>query len=172
MESAEHEFGVAQDIDAEAIGQPGQRRFRLLVRSETQTAAIWMEKQELDGIGTWLEESLVRIKKDKPGPDEPEPVPEPFGEVFNLTLQARQIGLGYVEGDNLFAVLVTSDESTSASTPTFRCQFRPAQARVLRAKIAAVVAAGRPICPLCEAPMDPSGHVCPRSNGHLTHLST
>ena len=36
----------------------------------------------------------------------------------------------------------------------------------LRRQIADVVAAGRPPCPLCGAPMDPAGHVCPRSNGH------
>jgi uncharacterized repeat protein (TIGR03847 family) len=29
-----------------------------------------------------------------------------------------------------------------------------------------LVAAGRPICPLCHGPMDPAGHRCPRSNGH------
>jgi uncharacterized repeat protein (TIGR03847 family) len=29
----------------------------------------------------------------------------------------------------------------------------------------AVVAAGRPPCPLCGQPLDPAGHVCPRQNG-------
>jgi uncharacterized repeat protein (TIGR03847 family) len=29
-----------------------------------------------------------------------------------------------------------------------------------------VVAAGRPPCPLCNQPLDPSGHVCPRHNGY------
>ena len=26
---------------------------------------------------------------------------------------------------------------------------------------------GRPICPLCSGPIDPGGHACPRSNGHV-----
>ena len=30
----------------------------------------------------------------------------------------------------------------------------------------AVVAAGRPPCPFCGKPLDPSGHVCPRANGY------
>ncbi len=38
------------------------------------------------------------------------------------------------------------------------------QAFVVRAR--AVVAAGRPACPLCALPLDPVGHVCPRQNGH------
>ena len=29
-----------------------------------------------------------------------------------------------------------------------------------------LVASGRPPCPICGQPMDPDGHVCPRSNGH------
>jgi hypothetical protein len=28
------------------------------------------------------------------------------------------------------------------------------------------VAAGRPRCPYCHSPIEPEGHVCPRSNGH------
>ena len=28
------------------------------------------------------------------------------------------------------------------------------------------VAAGRPPCPFCGDPLDPSGHVCPRANGY------
>ena len=28
----------------------------------------------------------------------------------------------------------------------------------------------RPTCPICSRPMDPEGHVCPRSNGHVTQL--
>ena len=31
---------------------------------------------------------------------------------------------------------------------------------------AQLVVAGRPACPICGRPMDPDGHVCPRSNGH------
>ena len=29
-----------------------------------------------------------------------------------------------------------------------------------------IVAAGRPPCPLCGNPLDPSGHICPRLNGY------
>jgi uncharacterized repeat protein (TIGR03847 family) len=29
-----------------------------------------------------------------------------------------------------------------------------------------LVEAGRPPCPLCALPLDPEGHICPRTNGH------
>jgi hypothetical protein len=36
----------------------------------------------------------------------------------------------------------------------------------LSARIMEVVAAGRPLCPLCGAPIEGT-HVCPASNGHV-----
>ena len=33
-------------------------------------------------------------------------------------------------------------------------------------KIKELMKGGRPNCPVCSAPMDLAGHVCPRSNGH------
>ena len=38
------------------------------------------------------------------------------------------------------------------------------QVRAMAAKGAEAVAAGRPLCPLCDMPMDPAGHRCPRWN--------
>jgi uncharacterized repeat protein (TIGR03847 family) len=39
-----------------------------------------------------------------------------------------------------------------------------AQVRAMAARGIEAVAGGRPPCPLCEQPMDPSGHRCPRWN--------
>jgi hypothetical protein len=36
-------------------------------------------------------------------------------------------------------------------------------------RAARIVAAGRPPCPLCGAPLDPQGHICPRRNGHFVN---
>jgi uncharacterized repeat protein (TIGR03847 family) len=41
-----------------------------------------------------------------------------------------------------------------------------AQLRVLARHGAEVVARGRPLCPLCGNPLDPTGHICPALNGH------
>lgn len=38
------------------------------------------------------------------------------------------------------------------------------QVRAMAAKGAEAVAAGRPLCSLCDMPMDPAGHRCPRWN--------
>jgi uncharacterized repeat protein (TIGR03847 family) len=41
-----------------------------------------------------------------------------------------------------------------------------AEARAFAKRALAVVAAGRPPCPLCGQPLDPEGHICPRQNGY------
>jgi len=164
MENAEHDFGEALSIDAEAIGEPGRRRFRLLVKAASHAAAIWMEKQQLAGIAVWLDEVLERLDRDQPSND-PDVEPLPFEESFDVEFSATQIGLGYSEEDSLFAIHAF-DERMAGGAPAFRCLLTRGQSRVLSRKISEVVAGGRAICPLCDMPIDPSGHVCPKSNGH------
>jgi len=43
------------------------------------------------------------------------------------------------------------------------------QARAMATRGSAAVESGRPPCPLCGGPLDPSGHICPRLNGHGRH---
>ena len=164
MERASYDFGSALAVDAEAIGQPGQRRFRLLVRSSSQTASIWMEKQQLEGIGAWLEEVIEKLDAEQPNSD-PDVEPTPFDDSFDVEFRASQIGLGYAEEEALFAIQAFDMQAAGAS-PVFRCNLTRGQCRVLARKIETVVSGGRPICPLCDTPIDPSGHVCPKANGH------
>jgi uncharacterized repeat protein (TIGR03847 family) len=171
MEQAEHDFGRALSVDAEAIGPAGQRRFRLMVRSTSRSAAVWMEKQQLAGIGTWMAEMCGRLDREKPNA-EPDVEPLPFGAIFEVDLRAGQIGLGYVEDQDLFAIQAFDAERGGAQRrPAFRCFLSRGQCRVLSRKIETVVSAGRPICPLCAMPIDPNGHVCPRANGHSAPIS-
>ena len=47
-----------------------------------------------------------------------------------------------------------------------RLYLTAAQARAMATRGTVAVESGRPPCPLCGGPLDPSGHVCPRLNGH------
>jgi uncharacterized repeat protein (TIGR03847 family) len=49
---------------------------------------------------------------------------------------------------------------------TVRLFVTRAQLRVLARHGSQVVARGRPACPLCGNPLDPTGHICPAQNGH------
>jgi uncharacterized repeat protein (TIGR03847 family) len=49
---------------------------------------------------------------------------------------------------------------------TVRLFVTRAQLRVLARHGSEVVSRGRPLCPLCGNPLDPTGHICPAQNGH------
>lgn len=58
-----------------------------------------------------------------------------------------------VEADEVFVVKITATE-----------------AREFVARSQALISAGRPACPFCLQPLDPSGHICPRANGYRRPL--
>lgn len=56
--------------------------------------------------------------------------------------------------------------SLLATGAVMRVVLEPAQARAFARRCAAAVAGGRPNCPFCGQPLDPTGHICPRANGY------
>jgi uncharacterized repeat protein (TIGR03847 family) len=68
------------------------------------------------------------------------------------------------EGETAAALAAGEEEGYLA-----RLYFTAAQARAMASRGSAAVERGRPPCPLCGGPLDPSGHICPRLNGHGRH---
>jgi len=64
-----------------------------------------------------------------------------------------------------------SDDPTAEAPDVLRVRLTGGQARAFAARAQAVVAAGRPPCPLCELPLDPQGHICPRQNGYRRRMA-
>lgn len=166
--SETRELGPVAHISAEAIGQPGQRRFRLrAVSSEGDSASLWLEKEQLAALGEAIENVLkqegYRYQRLPLDDAEPEPV---FPLSAQIDFQLIQLSMG-VNRETKRIVLIGADagpDEAELTSVTMEIDYR--RGYELRREIADVVAAGRPPCPLCGAPMDPSGHVCPRSNGH------
>ncbi len=167
----EHAFGPLIYIAAEAIGQPGQRRFRLRAMSEIgDSASLWLEKEQLAAVG----EAIDEVLKNDGYTYQPAPLDDTSGEpVFplNATVDFRtgQLSMG-VDHDERRIILIAADgtpEEDNGTSVTMSLDYR--RAYELRRQIGDVVAAGRKPCPLCTAPMDPAGHVCVRTNGHNPH---
>lgn len=159
------ELGPASFIDADAIGQPGQRRFRMrLMNDDAQSAVVWLEKEQLAALGDALETVLREegYEYERPPLDEMgmEPV---FPLNPTVELQAAQLSMGVARVTQQI-VIIAGDGDDEGVSITAEISYQ--RGFELRQEIAEVVAAGRPPCPLCGAPMDPSGHICPRSNGH------
>jgi len=62
---------------------------------------------------------------------------------------------------------VFGDEDSEEGADVLVVRLPGAMARAFVARSLALVSAGRPPCPLCGAPLDPQGHICPRKNGKL-----
>ena len=56
-----HDFGRAELFDAEAIGQPGNRRFRIFARSPYGSATLWMEREQLEALSLAVDKLLAQV---------------------------------------------------------------------------------------------------------------
>ena len=171
------EFRPRPDLDAqrlrvEALGQPGQRRFRLLAVVGGDTFIIWMEKQQLQALGIALEQMLEQLPDHGPELGTTS-TPVEFDVDTRRQFRAGRMELGYDERQDRLVVVahdINDDaelEQGDESEATFACRMTREQAREVSADAAAVVAAGRPRCTMCGAPMGPDPHVCPQQNGHF-----
>jgi uncharacterized repeat protein (TIGR03847 family) len=167
MPESRHDYGPINRIEAESIGEPGQRTFRVYTANEIEAASLWLEKEQLRALGRAIEEQLSRLKALRIDRDLPSPDPA-LSYTGDPTLDFRigQMALGFDERQGLFLLLVYAVEDNDESRPTFSCQATPEQLRSLSERIEVVVNAGRPLCPLCGEPMDRAGHQCIRANGH------
>ena len=171
----------AQRVRVEAIGQPGQRRFRMLVVVGGETHVAWMEKQQLQALGLALEQMLSQLPDTGPL-IEGGMVPVEFDPETRRQFRVGRMELGYEErSDRVVIIAHDMDESEDDDEvgteiggddddneqPALTCSLTREQAREVSADAAAVVAAGRPRCSMCGAPMGPGPHACPQQNGHF-----
>ena len=176
-----HLFDRPSRFVAGTVGQPGDRTFYLQASDDAgRTVSVALEKTQVQVLADRMNELLDEIAE-RPGtvipPDAPiddlEPLTPPVDEEFRVaamglawvgTAQAvvvEAVAATYEPIDE-DAILSDSDEGPDA----LRVTITPAAARAFVARARRVIAAGRPSCPLCSLPLDPTGHVCPRQNGY------
>lgn len=167
-----YDFEVVTSLEPDAVGQPGQRRFRLVVENDNRTAFLWMEKEQLQALGLAVDQMLTPIKpvwsSAPSAPAEPTPSPGQPGPA-NVEVHVGRMGLGYDENTKLFIIVAHDAESDAEEPPTFRCMVSRSTLARLSDKISALTAAGRARCPLCGQPLEGGAHFCPGSNGHSKH---
>ena len=176
MTDSTHEMGRVARLKADAVGQPGSRRFRLLVESQSgQAGVVWMEKEQLFNLGIALKRLIAELEQEGMG-RRVEEAPDPKGEDATLPVteaspevefEAARIAVGYDRDTALFNI--TAYDTDEADLPGNELSLEATQQEVdaLADESFEVCAAGRPRCRLCGAPMDPEGHVCPKHNGHV-----
>ena len=168
------DFGLVDAVDAEAIGPPGERTFRLVVRSADRHATLWLEKEQLAALGRGLSQLLAERSTRR---GEPEGELPPFGErpeTPDVELQVARLGIDFLAEEEHLVLLADDREAIEGGeSPRFRMELARPQALSAIRRIREVVTAGRPRCPLCAQPLEEPGaeHFCPRTNGHSEELA-
>lgn len=165
------DLGSVTRLRADAVGKPGQRAFRVLVEGEQRTACLWVEREQLRALAMLIEQLLsgwpaIEIRSAPPEPAAPAPAAE-FASQPDVDFRVGQLALGYDEPNAVYVLLAHNVESEAESEPDFSCRATRAQLRALGETITPLLAAGRPRCPMCEAPLGGGAHRCARSNGHI-----
>jgi uncharacterized repeat protein (TIGR03847 family) len=166
----QHEYERLQVLSAEAIGEPGQRRFSLIAGIPGDLISLWMEKEQLQALGLAIEQLIEQLTTTGLTESKVEAEPFPASEPVPPNAPEYQVGkmaIGYDEEARLVAYFAHDIEQESDADPVFTGRASLESSKALAEEIAAVVAAGRPRCPRCGEVIGPEGHVCPHNNGHL-----
>ena len=166
-----------------AVGPPGERVFYLQTVQGRAVVSVALEKVQLqvlaDRLGVLLDE--VRRRGMDPaadeiageGVDDDRPAEQPLvpifrvgamvlawdGEKNEVVVETREQTDDGDEDDDASA---DADADSDDGPDLVRVSIPSSMARAFIRRASRLVAAGRPPCPLCGLPMDPTGHICPR----------
>lgn len=152
------------DLDRFTVGTEGplgKRVFLLQCRSGTSLLTLKAEKQQV----SVLAEYLGRVLRDL---ERPEELPEDL-DLEEPTEPHWVVGtLGVSYDEELDRIVLVAEELVAEDEEGDMARFSVtrAQAAAFAIRATSLVEAGRPPCPLCGLPLDPTGHRCPRTNGH------
>ena len=186
-----HRFDPPERFVAGTVGAPGQRTFFLQAREGARVTSVALEKQQVEILGERVAELLDELVQSGEGTEvvpamtpadlvDSDPLEQPIEEEF----RAGTITLSWDGSDERVVievfpvteanVTIEADEESLLDLPldepepeeVFVVRLPPAMARAFSTRAASVVAAGRAQCQFCGGPIDPGGHLCPRSNGY------
>jgi len=177
MSGENFDVSAPERLTVGAEGEPGHRLFFIQAREGGLLVTLKMEKVQVAALAAWIAKTLEDLPALGHLPDDDQLVPEPFvepawavgslggsydTELDRIVLVATEVGeapeAGGGEGEE------ADEDDGSGATARFLATREQMAALAIRA--ARLVEAGRPPCPLCGYPLEPSGHQCPRTNGN------
>lgn len=175
------DLGRATLFGAEAIGEPGNRRFRLYARSRRGAASLWLEREQLEALGKAIDQLLAQIttgmllrSEAQAHTTQVPSAPATFPEEPDVDFPVGNMQIGYDEADDQIVlragplVLIERDgELFTPEEPEFLFAVTVTRQQAERASnhIAGILSSGRPRCPFCGKPMQ-AGHICDKQNGY------
>lgn len=185
-------FDPVDSIVAGAIGEAGKRVFLVQATSGSATLTVVLEKQQVALLAERLSALLAQAAREMPEDVADVQVLQaaPLEDLPPL-FRAVALGIGF-DPNRRMAVIelheradagMEAGEESGSERPepggdesgdieaahVARLFMTRNQVRALVGTAAAAVQGGRPICGICQLPMDPNGHACAGTNGHRKH---
>jgi len=156
----------AYDLSAErlcvgTVGPVGSRLFLIQCRQGETLLTLKVEKQQVSAMG----ELLARVVKDQQRPGHL-PDDQALEEPTDPEWAVGTIGVSYDEAEDRVVLVIEELVAEGEVGAIARVSITREQAAAFTIQATRLVESGRPPCPLCGSPLDPSGHECPRTNGH------
>lgn len=168
------------------VGPPGERQFFLQASGGGRVTSVSLEKTQVSVLADRINDLLDEFAGEEATEQaaaavtDNEPLDTPIEEDFRvgtmgLTWDPERRAViveCHAMGDR-FDDITDEDDAVPDIDPAddpgqlvLRVSLAPAVARAFARRTSKVVAAGRPSCPFCAGPLDPTGHICPRANGY------
>ena len=168
---------------AGTVGQPGERTFYLQASGSGRVTSVVLEKIQVSRLAERLDELLDDELRNSGGKSSvPAVAPASLADDAPLDLPLlEEFRVGVIalawDGEGERVVIEAQEESETPveylaedvpedGPGVLRVRITAAAARAFTQRALRIVGQGRPPCPLCGLPLDASGHVCPRQNGH------
>ncbi len=159
--STSKDFPIADHIAVGAIGEPGKRVFLIQARYLDELVTLKLEKTQVAALASHLGELLQELPR--PGHlDEPNPILVPY----EINWTVGSIAISYDESDDRIYLQFEELARDEGEPSSLQVGLSKEQSALIAIQGTRLIEAGRPPCPLCGYPLDPTGHACPRTNGH------
>jgi uncharacterized repeat protein (TIGR03847 family) len=162
------------------VGDPGQRTFFLQAIKDGRVVSVQLEKAQVAVLAERMGHILIELdggstsSVQEPASDDDRPLDEPLRDEFGV----RTLTIGWDTDDSEMVLEARSesdeedddeevDDDATDGPDVMRVRLSAAQAAGFVRRAKRVIAAGRPPCPFCGQPLNPEGHICPRTNGYL-----
>ena len=143
------------------VGPVGNRLFLVQCRQGDTRLTLKIEKQQVAAMG----DLLARVVKDQQRPGHL-PEDQELEEPTEPDWAIGTIGVSFDEAEDRVVLVIEELVPEGAMGAIARVSITREQAAAFTIQATRLVESGRPPCPLCGSPLDPSGHECPRTNGH------
>lgn len=182
------DFDPPERFVAGSVGEPGERVFFLQATGGNRVMTVSLEKQQVMLLGERLGALLDEVAEEDSSELAADAVIDnaPLDTPIEDEFRVASLSLAWDAGRRVVIIEArerSEDEDDDADPDgegaegagpdepllpgqVMRVVLDPAHARAFTRRCAGAVAGGRPSCPFCGQPLNPTGHICPRANGY------